>query len=356
MSDVFYPISLVQAVDVQRADRTLMDEFESGSVATRRYWSAYNFKRRVALQHSPMTLSELRTLRTFHAQRSGQSDSFWFRDNVNRGGNIKVRFKGDLSQPWQAGARQIAVQLEEVAPVRALPELDEVTAAAGSAPVIWYDANRELYLPHNGTVYTENAYEAVAMAADAPWQAGSLPLGNALTQYQHYAFDGTAWAKGQANVSGITALKAACTLLAMVKHSTSATQQLIFGIGTGSTASGMGIQLNASNEYTPWIGSFGTWSTAKQSNGTSDTWRSLAVTWASGSNTGTLFTNGTSIGGDSNTRSFFPGPVSLGAAPDGTLLTTGNVAHVMAFASVLSTAQIKAVHNLLGYQYGLATV
>jgi hypothetical protein len=32
------------------------------------------------------------------------------------------------------------------------------------------------------------------------------------------------------------------------------------------------------------------------------------------------------------------------------------VAHVLAFAGQLSHAQVKAVHNLLGYQYGLSTV
>jgi hypothetical protein len=57
------------------------------------------------------------------------------------------------------------------------------------------------------------------------------------------------------------------------------------------------------------------------------------------------------------------GPLSLGAAPDGSLIcnpsngmVNHNLAHVLVFPVALTLAQIKALHNLLGYQYGLATV
>lgn len=358
MSDVMYPISLIEGVQIQRVDRTLLDEFEDGSTNVRRYWDAQNFKRRVQVNHSHLTLDEFRYLRTFHSQRSGAYDPFWFRDNVHRGGNMKVRFASPLVEPWSAGARRIQVSLDEVAPIRSLPEFDELATAAGNTPAFWYDANRDRYHKHAGTeFYDTHFFDSQANAAGAALQAGTFPLGDKLAQYQHHAFDGTAWGKSAVNVniSG-GGFKPACTLFAICKHGTVASQQIIFSIGQMATASGMGIQINAANEYTPWIGTLNSWSTAAVSNATPNTWRSLAVTWPSASSDGTIFANGASVGTDTNVRSYLPGPVSLGAALDGTLLTTGNVAHVMAFNAVLTLSQIKAVHNLLGYQYGLATV
>ena len=69
-----------------------------------------------------------------------------------------------------------------------------------------------------------------------------------------------------------------------------------------------------------------------------------------------FYVNGAAALTETETRAYTAGPLSLGAAIDGTLKTTGNVAHVLAFSAALSFAQIKAVHNLLGYQYGLSQV
>jgi hypothetical protein len=356
VSDVIYPISLIENLAVQRMARTLMDEFEAGNVSTRRYWDAQNFKRRLTISHGHLTPAEFRYLRSFHSQRSGEYDSFWFRDNLHRGGNIKARFAAPLPEPWNGGARRVQVALDEVAPIRALPEFDELATAAGSAPLFWYDANRELYLSHLGSATLPTSfYDGYNHADGAALQAGTFPLANYLSQYQHYGFDGAAWGKTSANIN-IGGTKPPGTLFAICKHGTIASQEVVFAIGAMGAGNAMGLAVDASNYYVPWIGGSETWSTARQNNSTNNTWRSFAVTFGDGSNSTGLWVNTVLAGPESNTRNYTAGPLSLGAALDGTLKCTGSVAHVLAFASVLTLAQIKAVHNLLGYQYGLSTV
>jgi hypothetical protein len=357
MSDVMYPISLIREINIERMDRTLSDEFDDGSTNVRRYWDAQEFKRRLTLVHGHLTPQEFRYLRSFNSQREGRYDSFWFRDNIQRGGNMKVRFASPLPAPWSGGARQIQVSLEEVAPIRALPEFDELATAAGATPLFWYDANREIYLNHMGTVTMEGSfYDSQAGASGAVLQAGTFPLANHLSQYQHYGFDGTAWGKTAANLSGLSGSQPACTVFAIAKHGTIASKQVLFGVGTMGAGAAVGIAISASNAYEPWIGGSETWGTATQSNGTNNTWRSLCVTWAAASNTANFYVNGAAALTESETRSYSAGPVSLGAAVDGSLKNVGNVAHCLAFAGQLTFAQVKAVHNLLGYQYGLATL
>lgn len=357
MSDVIYPISLIKAIDAPRYDRVIVDEFEDGSVNSRRFWAAQEFKRRVSVSHGHLTAAEFRYLRSFHAQRSGQYDSFWFRDNLNRGGNIKCRFVGPLPQPWAAGAREIQVALDEVAPIRSLPEWDELATAAGNTPLLWYDANRELYLSHMGVASYDSAFwDEQARASGAALQAGTMPIGNVLSQYQHYAFDGTAWGKTSANVGTLAPTQPACTVFAIAKHGTISSKAVLFGVGAMGAGKAVGIAISASNAYEPWIGGSETWGTATFTNSAIDTWRSLAVSWAAASNVANFYVNGAAALTESETRAYTAGPLSLGAAIDGTLKTTGNVAHVLVFAAQLTFAQVKAVHNLLGYQYGLATV
>lgn len=356
MSDVLYPISLIESLRTEKHDRTVADAFEDGSVAARNQWSAQNFKRRFQLQHSPLTDAEWRHLRSFHSQRSGRYDSFWFRDNVHRDGNAKVRFTGPLPADYQGRAHRLALTLEEAAPIRALPEWDELAAAAGATPLLWFDANREIYYTHAGTVYKDPlglAFDAT-LQQSAPWQAGTFPAGNILGQYQHYAFDGATWAKTGA--LSLTGAQPAATVFAIAKHGTIASKEVLFGVGAMGTGHALGIAVSAGNFYEPWIGGSETWGTARQSNGTPNTWRSFAVTWPSASNVASLYVNGAAALTETETRDFTAGPLSLGAAVDGTLKCTGNVAHVLVFAAELSFAQVKAVHNLLGYQYGLSTV
>ena len=357
MSDVCYPISLIRQIDIQRLDRTLVDEFEDGSTNVRRYWGAQEFKRRLTVSHGHLTPNEFRYLRSFNAQRNGQYDSFWFRDNIHRGGNIKVRFASALPAPWSGGAREIQLALDEVAPIRALPELEELATAAGNTPLLWYDANRAIYLSHLGTVTQDTAFwDEQARATGAALQAGTMPLGNYLSQYQHYAFDGTAWGKTASNVATLAPTQPACSVFAIAKHGTTASKQVIFGVGAMGAGKAVGLAISASNNYEPWLGGSEVWGTALQSNGTPDTWRSFGITWAAASDVANFYVNGAAALTESETRSYTAGPISLGAAIDGTLKTTGNVAHILVFAAQLTFAQVKAVHNLLGYQYGLSTV
>lgn len=357
MSDVCYPLSLIRQIDIQRLDRTLVDEFEDGSTNVRRYWGAQEFKRRITLQHGHLTPAEFRYLRSFNSQRNGMYDSFWFRDNIQRGGNLKVRFTSPLPAPWSGGARELSLSLDEVAPIRALPEFDELATAAGATPLLWYDANRAIYLSHLGTITQDTAFwDAQSGAAGAALQAGTMPLGNALSQYQHYAFDGTAWGKTVANVATLAPTQPACSVFAIAKHGTTASKQVLFGVGAMGAGKAVGLAISASNAYEPWIGGSETWSTATQSNGTPNTWRSFGITWPAASNVASFYVNGAAALTETEPRSYTAGPISLGAAVDGSLITTGNVAHILVFAATLSFAQVKAVHNLLGYQYGLATV
>lgn len=357
MSDVIYPLSLIQAIEIQRMSRTLVDEFDDGSTNSRRYWAAQEFKRKVRIQHGHLTPQEFRYLRSFNSARSGEYDSFWFRDNIHRGGNIKARFASPLPAPWAGGARHIELMLEEVAPIRALPEFDELATAAGATPLFWYDANREIYLSHLGVATMESSfYDANAAASGAALQAGTFPLANYLSQYQHYAFDGTAWGKTAANITGLSGSQPACTVFAIAKHGTISGRQVLFSVGTKATGGAVGIEVNASNYYTPYLGGSESWATARTLNSAINTWRSFGITWAASSNTANFYANGAAALTESNTRSFTAGPAALGASLDGTLKGVGNVAHVIVFAAQLTFAQIKAVHNLLGYQYGLATV
>ena len=125
MSDVLYPISMISKMAVTRRERTLLDEFEAGNVQARRLWAEKSFKRQFEVQHAPLTLEELRRLNAFHAQRSGMADSFWFRDNISRGGNAKVRFADAHGFAQQAGERAVRVRLDEVDVTRALVDADE---------------------------------------------------------------------------------------------------------------------------------------------------------------------------------------------------------------------------------------
>jgi len=355
MSSVLYPVSLIARQRVQRFNRVVSDEFEDGSTSARLRWTAQYFKRRFDLQHAPLTEAEYRYLRSFFSQRSGRYDSFWFRDNPGRGGNAQVRFASDVPEDFAGRAYQIQVSLEEIAAIRALPELDELTTAAGTAPVAWFDANRERYHSHCGTAVMDAFLYDVSLAGNANWAAGTLPLGNILGQYQYLNFAGTQYALTPANLV-VSAGQPALTLFCIAQHGTISGKQVLFALGAMGAGAGAGIAVAADNYYEPWLGGSETFTNARQSNATDDTWRSFAVVWTGSSNNVTLYVNAVSIGTDAVARSLTAGPLSVGAALDGTLKATGYVAQVMVVPAALSLAQVKAVHNLVGYQYGLATV
>jgi len=372
MSDVLYPLGLIASCRVRRMDRVIRDEFESGSTTSRRLWSASNYKRSIELQHADVTLAEWRWLRSFFSQR-GTYDSFWFRDNVNRGGNAKVRFAADV--PEQRGPVVYAAQvaLEEVAPIRQLPEFDEVsvcggwspTAGGGLQPVLWYDANREIVINNAGALVQDfSAYDAAFQNYHAPWFISAWgTIGGVFGQWQTYNFKGTEYAKTAINIAELTGAQPACTIFLIARQSATSTKQILFAIGAKTTGAALGIALAADGRYEPWLGGAETWTNARYNNSAVDTYRSLAVTWAASSNTATLYVNGASIGADSVARSLTAGPAVMGGAFDGSSLlnpsnamTNCQLANVIVFAGALTLAQIKLLHNLLGYQYGLAVV
>jgi hypothetical protein len=363
MSDVFYPVGLVRSVRAQNFSRVLSDEFEAGNVNTRRLWSAQNLKRRLGVQHAPLTSEEFAWLKGFHAKRDGQYDYFWFRDNVNRGGNIKARYAGPLDHSKSnPNTFDVGFDLEEAAPVRQNPDILDIYEAIAaipplwSEPLLWWDANREIYYEHLGVQYnTFDVYDHSGNGNAGVWQAGNLIPNNIYGQWQDYFFNATQWAKtaGNFNISGT---QPACTIFLICKAASSAAQRVLFSVGTKGTGQTLGIQLTAANNFAPYIGGSEAWSTTIQANSPVSTYRSLAVVWSASSNTANMRVNAVALGPESMTRSYVAGPASIGAASDGTAGYSGYVAQILVFNAALTTTQIKALHNLFAYQYGLALV
>lgn len=359
MSDVFYPLAGIGKLKTTPINRVIADAFEDGSTSARYLWTAQTFKRQIEVDHGPITIAEFNTLRSFYDLRNGTYDSFWFRDNVTRGGNIKCRFAGPMPEVYDRMTRQLGVQLAEVAPLRRLPEPYEIELAAGTAASAVYDPQRVVYFQHPGlSNFTEATIHDASRASSWPltFQSGSNALGSILAQYQHFDL-GSAWAKTASNFTAISGSQPACTVLAFLKRASGGTgRKGIITLGATGAGNALGIGYNAGS-YEPYLGGSETWSTATQSNASGDTWRSFAVTWASASNTATFYVNAALIGTESETRNYTAGPLTLNAEPDG---TDGDTVHkigaVLVFAAELTLAQVKAVHNLFCPHYGLATV
>jgi hypothetical protein len=363
MSNVLYPLSLIRDVKVTPYNRVLTDEFEGGTTATRLAdWQAKHFKRKFELEHAPLTQDEYRWLRAFYSEQSGGAGPFWFRDNVNRMGNALVRFAAPVADQFRGAAWLAEVTLEEVAPVRPLPDVPQIVNTIGTAPCLWYDANREFYASHKGQIITlADTYDAANKLYGATWQPGyTLPLFETAAQYQRYQFTGH-WAKTLGNIAEFTGAQPGCTIFIITKSATSAAAGVLFSLGnyTGSDGATMGVMLDGANKYLPWLGGAETWSGyTGNANSPNNTWRTVAVTWASGSNDAILYVNAALCGTVAETRNYQAGVASLGAAPNGTLkiLNGTSVAHVLVFPAALEDAAIEALHNLLGYQYGIAEV
>lgn len=387
MSDVLYPLAPIGTLDVARISRTIKDEFEDGSQQSRRLWSEKNFKRRFTVKHQNLTRQEFEILSSFLVARDGGYDSFWFRDNWNYGGNAKVRLASDL--PIDRGGAPVyspQLVLEEVAPVRALPSFAEVATAAGQTGNgglfhVWLDANREVEYTNSGDeslgiVYTstlknfarnDTSYPAYDLSAVHTANFYGK-LNSISAQYQsfwsHYWPSSTyrnRWKSSSFNsLSGST--QPAVTLFALVKHGTSSSaNKVLFGIGNAGTGLAHGIQLRSDNYYAPWLGGAESWGTAQYQNSAADTWRSIAVTWPAASNSASLYVNGALIGTEAETRNYAGGSIFLGAAPDDTLMVGAQsfnnaIQHAMMWSAELTLAQIKALHNLFAYQYGMTTV
>ena len=360
MSDVLYPLGLIESVETEFFARVLRDEFESGDTASRRPWADKFLKRRLKLTHTPLTAAEFRWLKSFYAQRSGGYDYFWFRDNLNRTGNVKARFLDVL--PVNRAAAELnhaIVSLEEVAPVRMLPEYDEVVTAAGSAPIFWWDANREFYTSHLGTITKEaSTWDASAETYRGVWQSGTaLDLGNVLGQWQYYNFTGAQWAETSDNLTVLTGTQPACTLFLIAKHPTSATNQTLLEVGTHGAAAGLRLVLQNNNYYGQWAGHASGGGAA--ANSPQNTWRSICATWTASANTSAFWVDGAdAMSGASDARSYSVGKARMGATgtPDEILATGACQNHLMCWAATLTQAQVKAVHNLFAHQYGMALV
>lgn len=361
MSDVVYPLGPVGQLDVQRFDRTIFDEFEDGSQQSRRLWSAKTFKRRFTVSHENLTEAEFKRLRDFFTARDGRYDSFWFRDNWNRGGNAKVRLAGDFPIT-RSGKKFYSPRLvmEQTAPVRELPTTGEATALFLSRA--WYDPNRQIAYAHEttsagyGEATVANQYGSTGY--DLATNSGNVIIpGGTTSQWQYWDFLGTDYLKTSGSLN--FGSQPSFSFFAIVKHGTVSSREVVVAAGTIGSGACVGIEVSAGNYYQPFLGGSETWATARYSNSTSGTWRSVAVTWASASNTAKLYVNGVLIGSESNTRGTVNGPVTMGAASDGTLkaasLTTSYVGPVV-IAAEYSLADIQELHNLFAHQYGLATV
>jgi len=352
MSSALYPLGAIERLVVTPFERTIADAFEDGTTTTRRIWAAQHFKRRFEVDHAPLTAAEWRYLRSFYSQRNGLYDSFWFRDNINRGGNANVRFAAQLPADRDAALFNARVLMEEIGPVRAIPENDEVLS-----PTFWWDANRDIYFSHAGTVTQEaSVFDAGTNGTVLPvWNTAS-PLAGLTAQYQFWDFTSNESAITAANLSA-GGVQAAVSLFAIVKNPTVAAQHIIGCFGTMTSGAALGLQLSAAGYYQPYLGGAETFTNAKFLNSAIETWRTVCAVWTGSSNNVTLYVNGASIGTDAVTRSFVTKPAVFGAAPDLTLNIIGKTAHFMGFiGTALTLANVKTIHNLLAYQYGLALV
>lgn len=358
MSDAFYPIATIQRSVVTPFAPVVLDEFESGATNTRRKWAAQYFRRRFELDHQNLTLAEYQLLRSFYSQRSGRYDSFWFRDNAGRGGNAKVRFATDFPQERDPALFNGRVVLEEVSPIRALPEADELVTAAGNTPYFWFDANRvKLFTYLGATVPETTIYDASGNGISPTCAQGTAYVENQV-QYSYFAL--LAQARAQlintgANFDAYNAF----TLFIITKNPSPSGRGVLLSIGTTANQTTIGIEMSSSNYYQPYLGGSQSWTNCKYLNSPTNTWRSVAITWPYNSSTPTMYVNAASLGSDTNTRTTLTKSIGFGATSADTLqIDTGNhyIGHALAFNAELTLAQVKAVHNLLGYQYGLATV
>jgi hypothetical protein len=363
MSSEHYPISLIQGLSVERISRVIADEFEDGTTNSRALWASKTFKRSFKVNHAPMNRGEMRWLNGFYTQRNGPGDSFWFRDNANRRGNASVRFSKAIEENLDRGAFNPVVALDEIAPVRSLPEVYEIFLAANAQPVWYFDANRSRYFLHMGTEYAEDSVFDEMGRYDASWQVATVIPSAITSQWQYWRLFGGSYGKSGLPVIELAPGQPAFSLFGFYRHSSSAAKQVICATGAVGAGSALGLVLSAANVYEPWVGGTETWTGSVQSNGTPDVWRSIAVVWAASSNTATMYVNGVSVGTGSNTRSLVQGPVGFGASPGGTLimnssnaLVNADASHVMGFGAALTLDMVKALHNLFSYQVGLATV
>lgn len=356
MSTEHYPLTLIGGnLQAQHLNRVLVDEFESGVESRRLLWADRTARGQWQWSHTALTRQEVRVLEDFEGRMQGTYEPFWWRDNVGRSGNRQVRFVGPIQIGVENGARSAAVSVMEVAPRRRLPGLVEVAAAAGTSPSLWIDANAQVAYRHlSDWIYPTSLWDGVTEADLAEYQAGTFSLGASRDlAYNGLAWDGTAWARGT-RPSGLGTGQPAVTLFGILRTPGSASREILMAVGVVGSGEAVGICKSAADKWEPYAGGASETWTGAQEDVTADQWVSVAVVWAASSNSATLYVDGVSIGSASVTRSLASGGyVSLGAAPDGTLKATGDVAHALAIPAALTAGQVGALHDLLAYQYSL---
>jgi hypothetical protein len=357
MSNQIYPIGLVSKMKITPGNRVIADTFDDGSTAARLMWPAYTFKRKVEATHATLTDIEFGAIRGLYRLMSGSYDSFWFRDNVTRSGNILCRFTQPTSYVRDGMGYTVTVSLEEVAAILAFPEASDVqTAAGGVYPDIWLDANRQTYYLVNGqpALVTQlwDSAAGLAVAGKSPILANAGNLLYPAQQYNSMLF-GYRWTlQTQETIAAGTAK----TVFAICSQPSTSTKQVLMMVGGMGTGHGLGICLNASNQYEPFLGGSEVWTGAQSLNSPASTYRSVAVT-ADASNNVTLYINGASAG-TVTTNPFSPqsGPITVGKATDGSLAVPSpgsELTHVLVFPGALTSGQVAAVHALFGYQFGI---
>lgn len=367
MSNVLYPLSAIETLEIERVNAVLSDPFEDGTTSSRLKWAARTFKRRFHLRHAPLRSWEAEALLAFHAARSGAYDSFYFRDHIFRTGSANVRFAPGLKLTRERLMTGAEVMLEEVAPSGALPTLEELVTAAGNTPLAWLDPARVKYFTHPAsaaasTLYSDTTVLDSMANYDATWQHGSALYPKLYTGADDYwNFTGTQWAK-TGNPSQLSGTQPALTLMCFFKYTANPgfLEGVPLFVGATGAATGLGVfQTNGSN----WKITDGSTRYGTSLDIDIPAWQSIAVSVASASNSVDLLKNGAVILNQSITRNHTAGPLTVGAYSDGTkklndagVMALAAVSQVLLWNAKLTTAQVKAVHNLFAPVFALPQV
>lgn len=368
MSSIHYPLAAIERLKIMRENRVLIDPFEDGSQSSSRRWGTRTFKRQFQITHAPLRSWEAEALLAFHAARDGAYDPFYFRDHIYRTGPAQVRFARNLELTRERLMNGAEVLLEETAASGALPTVTELVAAAGNTPLVWYCPERIKYFTHPTGVLTAATLTSDTtiidqMAAyDATWQHGSTLYPTLYASPDYWNFGGTQWAKTTSNPSELSGTQPAITLLAFVKPVFSGPYQegVPLFVGTTGSATGLGVFMtNGSN----WKITDGSTRYGTSLDVNVNVWQSISVSVAASSNSVDLVKNGVVLLTQSITRNHTSGPLTVGAYSDGTkifndtgAMVSAGIGQVMLWNGKLTTAQLKAVHNLFAPMYSLAQV
>jgi hypothetical protein len=368
MSDAIYPLPhLINGITVTPMDRVIKDRFEDGTQQSRRLWSSQYFKRRIEIQHTALTLTEWQKLRSFFAQR-GTHDTFWFRDIAERGGNYKVRFSAPLAHQYDRpmARMNVRVSLEQSDITRNRVELDELTTAAGAAPIFWVDPQQQIYV-NDGTEYFEPArsgaiFDSSASARTLTGVGG--PTYNSLNLFtgqdaQAQYWDLTSIDYVRSDDTGSLGSQPALTIFSVARFPTVSARGVVGAIGTATDNLLLGLQVSSSNYVQPVTTLLaGTWTNARHLNSPNNTYRSYAVTTASASGDVKLYVNGALIGTDAQTRGTTGSKLTFNVGIDesSSLAVAARVGQWIIFNRALSLAEVGAVHNLFASIYGLTAV